>query len=279
MSPEFGAAFTIDDKETKVFFIGMSYLDWFKYGGSEEIYTPAVYRYLLAKYITRVIIEDDTNDKNADYLISVENQLELKQLLDFMIDKAGFGDEGALEKLVNQFSEQGVSRKDNLYDLFLASHLDSGTYAQLGESDIKTRAQFIATLQHTTGITVTARFKDQIDFEIPLDLINTELVYFENVKTHLQAEGDREKINRWIRKNKGGQTESDTPTDEFDKTTSELAAAMVRDKKNPKKQYNWHADEKDFERNDMNEDSKILGTTNPALVEKNQQNINDSRGQ
>lgn len=286
MSREYGIQIKIGDKETTVYLSPLTYADWLYYGDPENLYTPSVYRYLILKYITRVT-QDDTVMNASEFisLITGDNDLVFKTVLDFMIDKSGYGDVSYFEDKIAKYTTR-VLKRDGIYDIFIALHTDPGTYGLLLESDIETRAHFISVLQHTTGIDIRERYDDHVEYGVPLDLTTPGVEYEKQATAYLNTndkEAARKRIENhnkkhinqrnMVKNQESGQPPEPGPNDvtreylagtEFKDTTEALHHALDTDQRNPKQVFNWHSDEADLSRNDLDEDSKIITTDRPT---------------
>lgn len=182
-----GISLTIDDRaqtELFVYFVPLTYADWVKYfdAGTSDRFDPPVIRYVFGTYVTSAFYRtaDGDSDVTALQLSELPPSITTK-IISSIADKSGFTDGDAYSALIESL-ELKTRTLIGSYDYFLYLYLGTDGYLSALNMDALTRAQLITMVEKSTGISVSKRFKDSIELNMPLDLINQVAKYEGNIR-------------------------------------------------------------------------------------------------
>lgn len=267
---EFGASVSIGkDRSILVFYLPLSYSDWTKYtdtlGGVDP--DPASVRYIFEKYITRAhLTEGDTTTEITPHNIALEGPAVVEVITKAMGAKSGFGNIEQFKKTLTDLELKSRTLM-GAYDYFIFVHLGMESYMQCLDMDITNRAQIIIVLEKHTGISVSSRFDDSLNYNIPLDLIEENDKY-ENGLRQMMKKGkiDRGPKRRPKQTMPEGTTQTQVrePADRhsmIDASRSALEQEMTIANKNKElkeRHFNWSRDEQSISKFEKTQEKEMF---------------------
>lgn len=230
----------------EVYFWSMQYQDWTLLE-SAKIYETSTIRYLLFKYVSRVINSKTSEVQPVESLLSIP-VVYINSIVDAIIGKSVFNDEDAFSELMKKASHY-LHTKQGAYDYFLFLHGGYDLFRQSLSMNAYERSQLIAIMEEKAGINVAERFSYSIANETDLDLQTNDEVFHKNIKKMQRAKG---KTGTFA--DVGRPPQSPTRLDPVTKTLIEssreaFSAELARYSNNKavkrERFFNWHLESKE----------------------------------